>query len=120
MRKWLLSFDVLAIMVFVIVGRSNHGSEQSIGGVLSTAAPFLLAVVFGWVLVRAWLDPASLRVGVEMVGVTVVVGMVLRRSAFGDGTEPSFVLVTAAFLTLFMVGWRLVVLLSDRRHPVGA
>jgi hypothetical protein len=55
-----------------------------------------------------------------MVAVTVVVGMVLRRSVFGDGTELSFVLVTAAFLTLFMVGWRVAVRLAERRRPVGA
>ena len=118
MRRWLLSLDVVAIMVFVIVGRFNHGSAESVGGILHTAGPFLLAVVFGWALVRAWLDPVSLRVGVEMVGVTVVVGMVLRRSVFGGGTELSFVLVTAAFLTLFMVGWRVVVHLAARRRPV--
>ena len=119
-RKWLLSLDLAAIMVFVVVGRSNHNSGESVGGILHTAGPFLLAVVFGWAVVRAWLDPTSLRVGLEMVGVTVVVGTVLRRSAFGDSAELSFVLVTAAFLTLFMVGWRLAVRLAERRRPIGA
>ncbi len=118
-RKWLLCLDVFSIMVCVIVGLANHGSSESVGGIFHAAGPFLLAVVFGWAVVRAWLDPASLRVGIQMVGVTVVVGLVLRRSAFGDSTEISFSLVTAAFLTLFMVGWRLLVRLAYRRLLVA-
>lgn len=110
MTKWLLSLDVTSVMVFVIVGRSTHGSAESVGGILHTAVPFLAALIFAWMVVRAWNDPIGLRTGLAVVMGTVAVGILMRGLVFGDGTDPSFQLVTAAFLTLFMIGWRMLVL----------
>ena len=47
-------------------------------------------------------------------GVTVpnllilLLGMVLRRTAFDKGTAVSFIVVATVFLGLFLLGWRLV------------
>lgn len=120
MKRWLLGYDVGSVFVFVIAGRSNHGAEESAAGILHTAGPFLIALALGWVLTRAWQDPASLRVGGGVLAVTVGVGMVLRRFVFDDGTQLSFVLVATAFLALFLLGWRLGALLAHRRQAVGA
>jgi hypothetical protein len=46
--------------------------------------------------------------------VTLVVGMVLRRVVFDDGTAWSFVVVATLFLALFLIGWRIVA------HRAGA
>ena len=116
--KWLLSFDVASVLVFVIAGRSNHGAEETATGVLHTAGPFLIALAMGWTVTRAWQDPASLRVGVGVVAVTVVAGVAVRRLIFDDGIQLSFVLVAAAFLTLFLLGWRVGALLAGQRQPV--
>ena len=116
MSRWLLSFDVASVMVFVIAGRSNHGAEESATGVLHTAGPFLIALVLGWAVMRAWQDPVSLRVGAGVLAVTVVGGMALRRFVFDDGTQASFVLVAAAFLALFLLGWRAGALLAARNQ----
>ena len=107
MKKSLLAYDVGSVLVFVIAGRSNHGAEETAQGILHTAGPFLIALVGGWLVTRAWEDPTSLRVGAGVLAMTIGGGMVLRRFAFDDGTELSFVLVAAAFLTLFLLGWRL-------------
>lgn len=115
MKPWLLSYDVASVLVFVVAGRANHGAEETTAGVLHTAGPFLIALVVGWVVVRAWHDPASLRVGAGVLAVTVGLGMVLRRFVFDDGIQLSFVLVAAAFLTLFLLGWRLGAAASRRR-----
>jgi hypothetical protein len=116
MKKWLLSYDVLSVLVFVIAGRSNHGAEESATGILHTAGPFLIALALGWAATRAWQDPASLRVGAGVVAVTVVAGMLLRRFVFDDGIQLSFVLVATAFLTLFLLGWRVGARIARRRQ----
>lgn len=120
MKKWLLSYDVGSVLVFVIAGRSNHGAEESAAGILHTAGPFLIALVLGWAVARAWQDPASLQVGAKVLAVTVVVGLLLRRFVFDDGTELTFVLVATAFLALFLMGWRLGAMVADRRRRVAA
>lgn len=114
MTTWLLSLDVTSVLVFVIAGRSTHGIEETVPGVAHTAAPFLIALGAGWVAARAWKSPSSIRTGLIVLASTVVVGMALRRLVFGDGIAATFVLVTAAFLTLFLLGWRLVVALGRR------
>ena len=118
MKKWLLSYDAASVLVFVIAGRSNHGAEETAAGILHTAGPFLIALVLGWVVMRAWQDPGSLRTGIGVLAVTVIVGMVLRRFLFDDGTQLSFVAVASAFLALFLLGWRIGAGLAGRRRPV--
>ncbi|MGI9648472.1 MAG: DUF3054 domain-containing protein [Acidimicrobiia bacterium] len=120
MSKWLLSFDVASVLVFVIAGRSNHGAEETVAGVLHTAGPFLIALVVGWVATRAWQDPASLRTGGGVLAVTVLGGMALRRLVFDDGIQLSFVLVATAFLALILLGWRSGAQLAGRRQAAGA
>jgi hypothetical protein len=54
-----------------------------------------------------------------VVASTFAIGMVLRRFVFDDGTALSFLLVAAAFLTLFMVGWRMIALTIERRSSAS-
>ena len=115
MSKWLLSYDLAGVLVFVVAGRANHGAEETATGILHTAGPFLIALGLGWLVTRAWQDPASLRTGVGVLAVTVVAGMVLRRFVFDDGIQLSFVLVASAFLTLILLGWRLGGMVGRRR-----
>ena len=119
-KRYVLGYDIASVLVFVIAGRSNHGAEETAQGILHTAGPFLVALAVGWLVTRAWRDPASLRVGGAVVAVTVAVGMVLRKVVFDDGTELSFVLVATAFLTLFLLGWRLGAGVMDRRQTIAS
>ncbi|NNC92346.1 MAG: DUF3054 domain-containing protein [Acidimicrobiia bacterium] len=119
MKKWLLSYDLVSVLVFVIAGRSNHGAEESATGILHTAGPFLIALAIGWLAARAWQDPASLQTGARVLAVTVVGGLVLRRFVFDDGTQLAFLLVAAAFLTLFLMGWRLGAVVAGRRRRMA-
>ena len=47
MSKWVLTYDVAGVLVFVVAGRANHGSEETVTGILHTAGPFLIALVLG-------------------------------------------------------------------------
>jgi len=100
--------DALTVFVFVALGRDTHDEGFTIEGIVETAAPFLLAVVAGWIVWRAWRKPLGLRTGAMVAATTVVVGLALRRLVFDDGTALTFILVTTAFIGSAMAGWRAV------------
>jgi len=99
--------DCCCLLIFVVIGRANHAKGETIGGIASTAWPFLVGLLIGWVAVRAWRRPLALMpAGVGIWLSTVGVGMVLRVVS-GQGTAFAFIIVALAFLGLFMLGWRL-------------
>ncbi|WP_103563867.1 DUF3054 domain-containing protein [Actinomadura rubteroloni] len=98
--------DGLCVVVFVVLGRRTHEGLGGLGGVLHTAWPFLVGLVVGWLVSRAWVRPFSLvPVGVVLWVSTVVVGMILRRVS-GQGTAFAFVVVAFIFLGVTLLGWR--------------
>jgi hypothetical protein len=108
--------DALLVIVFAAAGRASHAEANPVVGAVQTAWPFLLGTVIGWVVVRllrkAW--PLEVGPGITVWFSTVLIGMVLRQ-ATGLGTAVSFVLVAAAVLALFLIGWRALVTLVLRR-----
>ena len=99
--------DVTCIVIFVVIGRRNHGETTDAAGSLRTAAPFLIALVGAWVGARAWRAPRALATGVVLWIVTTVVGLGMRSYVFGDGIATPFILVTAGVLGLLLVGTRM-------------
>jgi Protein of unknown function (DUF3054) len=101
-----LLLDVACVLVFVIIGRDSHAKGESVGGIASTAWPFLCGLGVGWLASRAWRRPlALLPAGVAAWLCTVALGMVLRVVS-GQGTAVAFIFVALAFLGLFLLGWR--------------
>jgi hypothetical protein len=76
-------------------------------GVLTTAAPFLLGLVIGWLVARAWRAPLRLPVATAVWITTTVIGLGLR-AVFTHRLPVTFVLVAAASLALLLLGWRAV------------
>jgi len=100
--------DVVAIVVFVMLGRKSHHEDGSFAAAtLRVAAPFLIALVAGWVVARAWKAPTSFNTGIQIWLVTIVGGMLLRRFAFSKGTATPFIIVASTFTLVFLVGWRM-------------
>ncbi|MGH3775895.1 MAG: DUF3054 family protein [Pseudonocardiaceae bacterium] len=66
-----------------------------------------------WLVVRAWRAPLRLPVGVAVWAGVVVVGLGVRV-AFTHRFPLTFVLVAAASLALFLLGWRAVAHLITR------
>ena len=99
--------DVVCIVLFVIIGRRNHGETTDAAGTVRTTLPFLIALSGAWIGAKAWRAPRSLTTGVILWIVTVVVGLGIRRFAFGDGTATAFVIVATLVLGLLLVGTRL-------------
>jgi FtsH-binding integral membrane protein len=105
-RVWPGALDVLAVLVFVAIGRASHDEAASVTGFLNTAWPFLAGLALGWAVTRAWNGPLALwPTGGGIWLVTVVAGMVLRVVS-GQGTAVAFVIVALAFLGLVLLGWR--------------
>ena len=103
-----VALDVCCVLIFVIIGRASHTKGETLGGITSTAWPFLTGLAVGWVLSRAWRRPIALRpAGVIVWLVTVALGMMLRVVS-GQGTAVAFIVVALAFLGLCLLGWRLV------------
>lgn len=113
----LLGLDVIAVFVFVAIGRDTHDGGIDIGGLLSTAAPFLIALVVGWLLAQAWIRPTTGSTGLVVWLTTLGFGMGLRRVVFERGTAIAFVIVATIFLGLTMVGWRFGCRMIKSRTP---
>lgn len=113
-----LVLDVVAVLVFVLVGRSNHdgGDAFTPGGIASTAWPFLVGLGVGWLVVAATVRTLpALRSGAVVWVSTVLVGMVLRAVS-GQGVAVSFVVVTLIVLGVLLLGTRAVAARLHRRR----
>jgi hypothetical protein len=106
---WAAVADVGCVLLFVVIGRASHSKGETLAGVASTSWPFLGGLALGWLTARAWRRPlAIVPAGLGAWLGTVALGNLLRVLA-GQSTAFAFILVTVAFLGLFMLGWRLVV-----------
>jgi hypothetical protein len=103
------ALDVALVVVFAAVGRRSHAEGLDLGGVATTAWPFLAGTVVGWALATLTLDgsPTTLAFGAVVVTSTVVVGMLLR-GVTGQGSAWSFVVVATLVVSALLLGWRLV------------
>jgi len=110
-----LAADLVAVAVFVALGRASHHEGGVVLGFLGTRWPFAVGAVVGsgaTVLVARRgdrpLPASSLRAGGIVLAATVVVGMTLRRLCTDGGTPVSFLLVATTFLAVLLLGRRLV------------
>jgi hypothetical protein len=111
-----LGVDVVGVLVFCAVGRRSHAEGLSVAGVATTAWPFLIGTVIGWLASRGWQRPtAVVPTGVVVWLCTVVIGMVLRRAS-SAGVAASFVVVAATVTAVLLLGWRVAVGLTLRRR----
>lgn len=112
-----VGLDVFVVVLFVAIGLRNHDRDSTLDAVISTATPFLIGLAAGWALARAWRRPMRVTTGLVVWPVTVLVGMIVRRQVFDDGTATSFVIVATVFLGAFLVGWRIAArAIVDRRR----
>lgn len=97
--------DVVAVVLFVAIGRASHHHSEAVGGFLSTLWPFAAGVGVGWA-VSSRRSLWRLRAGITVCLATVAVGMALRVVS-GQGTALAFVVVALTFLGALMLFGRL-------------
>ena len=117
---WSLVADIVGIIVFVSIGRRNHDEGVAPAGVIGTAAPFVIAVLVGWLIARGWKSPVAVGTGAIVWVTTVALGMVLRKLVFDDGTATAFVIVATVFTGAVSNGWRLAVRTRQARVTTGS
>jgi Protein of unknown function (DUF3054) len=117
-RPAALACDLLAVVVFVLLGRRSHDEGSAVAGTIATAWPFVAGALVGeGVVVLARRRADSPAAGAIVTAGTVVIGMGLRRLA--GGTPASFVVVATTFLAVFIMGWRLAARLLARRRAIA-
>lgn len=94
--------DVVAVVVFVAIGRRNHNEGTTLSGVLSVAAPFLIALGISWIGLRTWREPFNRASMVATWVITVVIGLLLRRLVFDRGIATSFIIVATITLGVLL------------------
>ena len=94
--------DVVAVVVFVAIGRRNHDEGTALSGVLGVAAPFLIALGISWIGLRTWNEPFARRSWVATWIITVFVGLLLRRLVFDRGIATSFIIVATITLGVLL------------------
>ena len=107
--------DIVAIVVFVAIGRSNHKEGETVDAIFTVAAPFLIALAVGWIAARAWTRPMQVETAFIIWPITVAVGMVLRNLVFDRGTALPFIIVATVVIGVFIVGWRMLAAIAERR-----
>ncbi|GAY07900.1 probable conserved transmembrane protein [Pseudonocardia sp. N23] len=100
-----LAADVVAVLVFAAIGRAGHDEAGGIGGVLVTAAPFVIGLGVAWATPWVRARPAGFAAGGTALAGTVVIGLLLR-AAFTGRLPLTFALVTLVALAVLLVGWR--------------
>jgi hypothetical protein len=111
--------DLLAVVVFVLLGRRSHDEGSAVAGTVAIAWPFVTGALVGeGVVLLTRTRAESVAAGAVVTAGTVLIGMGLRRLA-GGGTPVSFVVVATTFLAVFILGWRLGARLLARRRAVA-
>jgi hypothetical protein len=101
-----LGIDIACVLAFCAVGRRSHDEGLNVGGIATTAWPFLTGTVLGWLAARAWRRPTAVYpTGVVVWLCTVAVGMLLRK-ATSAGVAASFIVVASSVTGLLLLGWR--------------
>ncbi|MGH3652701.1 DUF3054 domain-containing protein [Glutamicibacter sp.] len=116
-RKWPLwmAVDAVLIVLFALLGRREHEHALSIGGILMTALPFLVAYVVMTLLSKPWITINKLFPAGVLVWVgTVAAGLALRVALDSTAALP-FIIVATLVLGAFLMGRRLVTSMVAKR-----
>lgn len=113
--------DVLVVTLFVAVGMIQHGTPLTSQNLILVGWPFVTGLLLGHLAIRSWKAPFSLWPHGIFVWAITVAGAMALRTLLSQGTETSFVIVTAVVTGVLMLGWRALAMYLTRgeRRPVA-
>ncbi len=94
--------DAVAVVVFVVIGQRNHDGSSDVYGIINLAAPFLIALLTSWIVLRTWRGPFNRASFVATWIITVAGGLFLRRVVFDRGIATSFIIVATITLGVLL------------------
>lgn len=102
--------DVVALLVFTLIGLTNHKDGITAVSVLKVMGPFVIVGALAAAVFGTYRRP-GLRTLVPAWLVTVPVAIVIRKGLFDTPATWSstavFIGVALAFTLMFLLGWRL-------------
>ncbi|GAA1338757.1 DUF3054 domain-containing protein [Arthrobacter roseus] len=109
-KRWVLVLltDLLLVLAFATMGRTQHESGLTAMGILSTAGPFLVACVAGWSITQNWNSPIRFWPNGVLVWLVTVIGGLTLRSLLEHPPALSFQIVTLLVLGALLLGHRLI------------
>ncbi|GAC1355000.1 MAG: DUF3054 domain-containing protein [Herpetosiphon sp.] len=118
----LVAGDILAILLFVVIGLASHREQSSyLYNLTRVAAPFLI----GWFAVAPWTKAYELPVPnratwLQRSAVTwllgIVLGLLLRALVFRNGFVVVFAVISLVTTGILLLGWRTVFALMTQRY----
>jgi uncharacterized membrane protein len=124
-RSWAvpLATDVAVVLVFALLGRISHTEGDLVTGTATTAAPFVLGLLAGWLRAPCAGMSAAARARTVRFGAWLLVwtmaGGILLRGLLGEGLAPAFLAVATGVLAVGLVGRRWVAQRWALRAPTG-
>lgn len=115
--------DLLVVILFVAVGFLQHGTPLTTQNIFLVGWPFALGVLLGHLAIRAWRAPFRLWPHGVFVWAIMLAAAMALRTLFSAGTEVPFIITTAIFTGVLMLGWRAVAMYltrGERKAPVAA
>ena len=110
--------DAALVVVFCVLGGLSHslGEPDAVPRIVFSIWPFLAAlIVVHAVALATNVDASRVLPGTLVWLVTFGGGMALRALT-GQGTAWAFVIVAAVTLAVFLIGWRLINAVVQRRR----
>jgi hypothetical protein len=110
-RILLAAGDVVALIVFTVIGLINHQDGVTIGGVAQVVLP-----IAGVGAVTTWFFGTYRRPGIATLlpawAISVPAGLLIRKALFHTpetwGKTGIFLCVAMAFTLLFLLAWRII------------
>ena len=111
-RRGLAIGDLLVLVAFAAVGRSNHGEGLDVAGTLATAAPFVASWFVVGPFLGAFSRSATSSKGGAVVGllggwaVSMPVALAVRGAIKGEVPPTPFIAVSMVATLAFLAAWR--------------
>jgi hypothetical protein len=118
--------DVVALVVFTVIGLVNHEDGVTVRGLLEVVGPIVVVGAVGAGAFGTYRRP-SIRTLLPTWAVAVPLGILIRKALFHEPARWSstgvFIVLALAFSLLFLLAWRLLarfVLRSPRGSVASA
>ena len=110
--------DAALVVVFCVLGGLSHslGEPDAVPRIVFSIWPFLAALIVVHAVALATNVDASRVVPGTLVWLVTFGGGMALRALMGQGTAWAFVIVAAVTLAVFLIGWRLINAVVQRRR----
>ncbi len=104
------------MLAFAALGRASHDTAPFGIGLVTTAWPFVVALVIAWAASFALRKPTAIVPTGLIIWLVTAAGGLGIRVLSGDTAAVPFIVVATITLAILLLGWRLIVTLVARKR----